>query len=379
MRILFISRAWGQKAGGMERLSFELIEAISKRSDITCDLIVRQRQGRFGAIMFTLVTLPKAIWRARRADVVHLGDPVLALHGWLIKRIWHKPVAVTIHGLDLTFPHQLYQLYLKIFARFDLYLPISRHVEQLLLQHSIAISPIHIQCISPGINDSYYNPTLSRHNLAQLLKQLTNYHLPTSHTVLFTAGRLIKRKGHAWFIREVLPSLPPHTVYLVAGDGPEYETIKQTTVKAKLNLLTYSRAGNNNQPHSRDASPCPTVILLGRVTDDQLKILYNTIDAFIQPNIAMPGDSEGFGLVLLEAALCQRAIFAANLEGISDAIHQQKNGVLLPTEDAPAWQSALTNYLQNPSLSPLARQYTLDNHSWPKQAALYVTAFKSLI
>ena len=41
--------------------------------------------------------------------------------------------------------------------------------------------------------------------------------------VLITVGRLVKRKGHAWFIEHVLKNLPNHYIYLIAGDGPEHD------------------------------------------------------------------------------------------------------------------------------------------------------------
>jgi hypothetical protein len=34
-------------------------------------------------------------------------------------------------------------------------------------------------------------------------------------------GRLVKRKGVAWFAAQVMPKLPKEYVYLVAGEGPE--------------------------------------------------------------------------------------------------------------------------------------------------------------
>lgn len=380
MRILFISRAWGQNAGGMEQLSFEFIKNLSNLPEITPDIIVRRGHTRPGAILFILISLPSIIWRARQADIIHLGDPVLAFPGWLIKKIYHKPVAVTVHGLDVTYANPLYQLYLRVFAHFDLYLPISHHAQQLLRQLPISLTPKQVLYISPGVKDTHYDPHLSRQDLAQLLQQMINYVLSSNQSVLLTTGRLIKRKGHAWFIREVLPSLPSNTVYLIAGNGPEYEIIQKTAITTKLNLQVINQKSIYDSSQQTNASNSyPTVILLGRVSNAQLKILYNTVDAFIQPNIFVPKDTEGLGLVLLEAALCQRHVFAANTEGITDAIHNQKNGILLPPEDALSWQQTINDYLQNPITNSAARQYTLENYNWPKQAAKYSNALQALL
>ena len=169
-------------------------------------------------------------------------------------------------------------------------------------------------------------------------------------------GRLVKRKGHAWFIKNVLPKLPENVLYVIAGTGPEREKIEQAAEKY----------GFQNK-----------VILLGKVSPDTLRVLYNTVDAFIQPNISVKHDAEGFGLVLLEAALCECPVFAARLEGIPNAIQDGHNGTLLPTQDAAAWVKTLTYFLQQQNTKATqARQYTLQNFSWDTIAPRYSVVFK---
>lgn len=350
IKVLAISRAWGEHAGGMERLSYELLHALAQAPELELTTIVNRTapsqsltQARWRSLWFALTALPRALAAARRADVIHLGDPVLSLAGWLIKQLYRKPVAVTVHGLDITFDNSLYQLYLRLFfRRFDAYLPISTHAAQALQRHKIRG---RVQVIHPGVHDRFYDPSLARQSLSRLIKwPLAN------ERVLLTVGRLVPRKGHAWFIQNVLPQLPATTLYVIAGDGPARATIP----------------------------PSQRVIQLGRISDRDLKILYNTADAFIQPNVATPGETEGFGLVMLEAALCERPVFASNIEGISDAIKSGHNGTLLPAGDAQAWQTILNDFLKNPQTNPAARTYTLEHFAWPKQAQAFRHIFERL-
>lgn len=345
MKLLVITRAYGTNAGGMERLSYEMVEAL--RTQPSFDIkVIHHRGPRLASPLFVLISLPKAIPAARWADHVHLGDPLLAFTGWLIKKLSGKPVSVTVHGLDILYPHFLYQLYLKLFFdHFNGYFPISQHVKQLL--QSCHVSG-RIEVLTPGINNHYFNPSITRTQLDVLL------HRPTADKkILLTVGRLVKRKGHAWFIKNVFPSLPVSTLYVIAGSGPEVANIRLAAEEAKI---------------------VNRVIELSRVSDSDLEILYNTVDAFIQPNIAAPNDAEGFGLVLLEAALCQRPVFAANLDGIPDAIYDGHNGTLLPSADADAWITALQNI---PTPSPKARDYTLEHFSWDKLAPRYAQALSA--
>lgn len=343
MHILFLTRSYGERAGGMERLSYEMIQAVSQQPGVSVS-VVAHKGSRATSPFFNLTALPKAISLAKHADVIHLGDPMLSFLGWLLKFLTKKPIAVTIHGLDITYPNFLYQIYLKLFfTKFDRYLPISQYVQELLMTH-YSLPVARTSVLTPGITDRFLDPAITRQQLSQLLKRDV-----TNTRVLFTSGRLIKRKGHAWFIREVLPHLPENVIYVIAGDGPELG-----------HLLTKERSTEDR------------VRFLGRVSDKQLKVLYNTVDAFIMPNIPVENDVEGFGLVLLEAGLCQRPVFASNVDGIPDAIHDGHNGTLLPAQNPQAWISALQDFLTHPKPNPAAREYTLQHFNWETKAQAYL-------
>ncbi len=342
----------------MERLSYELLQEIDRNDEVELATIVNYvQQGsslttiRLKAALFALGVIPLALLRARDADVIHLGDPVLSLVGWLIKKLFHTPVTVTVHGLDVQYSSKLYQWYLRTFFRsFDMYYPISTYAASLLTPD---ISSDKVRVIPPGVHDRFYNSSISKLALSQLLGIDTNQLF-----IIGTAGRLVKRKGHAWFITEVLPHLPQHVHYVIAGDGPEYSAIEDAA----------QEAGVTSQVH-----------MLGKVSDADLQIFYNTIDLFVQPNISVPGDAEGFGIVLNEAALCEKQVFASDIEGIPSAIQNGKNGYLFPAEEAAVWIEAITSALQHGGMRfSEVRTYTLHNFAWPVIASTYVNSFKTL-
>jgi len=354
LKVLFVTRAWRKNAGGMERLSWELTTRLSLEPEIEATIIA-YKGHRLLSPLFVLTCLPRVLVAAKKTDIVHLGDPMLSLLAFAIKKILNKPVAMTVHGLDISYPNLLYQLYIRTFLKYaDAYLPISRYVASLLAAFHIPGTSVHT--INPGIEDEYYNPTATRSQLDSLLGQHTK-----NKIVLLTTGRLVKRKGQAWFISHILPHLPEHAIYVIAGTGPEaariYRTIRST--------------------HMDDRA-----IMLGHVSFKQLKILLNTADAFIQPNIPVPGDVEGFGLVLLEAATCARPIFAANAEGIPDAIIESKNGHLIPAHDTKAWLKTLADFTNQPSSHKTAaimgRTFTLGKFAWGATISAYKHILNSL-
>lgn len=333
--MLLISRAHTNQAGGMERLSFELRAELEKLPALEVTHI-SHTGPRWLAPLFVVWSMPLVLWRARSVDVLHFGDPLLSFSAWLTKLVLRKPMCVTVHGLDISYPSFLYQVYLKLFfGHFDRYIAISRHVASILKQKNMSL-PVTV--INPAVGDTTYDASIRRSKLSEILGRTTD-----KNKTLLTVGRLVARKGHVWFMINVLPHLPADTLYVIAGDGPERETINRTSEKLGLEDRVY---------------------VLGRVSDETLRVLYNTVDAFIQPNIVVEGDVEGFGLVLLEAALCNRPVFAANIEGISDAIVDGKNGTLLPAQDDAAWQAALKNLpvVKDGTNSP--RDYTHTHYSW---------------
>ncbi len=361
LNILCISRAYGEHAGGMERLSFELISALKKiETNEVVTLVYATKPGRalwlsrLFSVLFSISILPRAIMLSRNADIIHLGDPVLSYIGWSIGLIRRIPVTVTVHGLDVAYRNPLYQAYLRVFFRsFQGYIAISEHAQQLL--GKIGISN-HVRVIPPGVLDNLYDASKKKEDMEALIRKNCS-----GKYVFATIGRLVPRKGQAWFIEHIIPKLPETVVYLVAGDGPDKDRI--TRIIESLNL------GDR-------------VIMLGRISQDAQKILLNTVDAFIQPNIPIVGDSEGFGIAPLEAALCARPVFASLLEGIPSAIRQRKNGILLPAGETTAWINALTMFLHNPkSFEPSgldARTYTLRTFHWDTVVLQYQEEFTRL-
>ena len=183
--------------------------------------------------------------------------------------------------------------------------------------------------------------------------------------LLLTSGRLVERKGVDWFVANVMPQLAekhPDVLLVVSGEGawrPQVETAIEKN----------GMAGN--------------VIMLGRTSDEQLKLLYNAADCFVMPNVSVPGDMEGFGRVLLEAALCKVPVVASGIEGIIDAVIDGKNGTLVQEREASEFIRVILEVVETPNLAQKqgkdARTYTLDHYGWPTIAEQYLKVYTKII
>jgi phosphatidylinositol alpha-1,6-mannosyltransferase len=180
--------------------------------------------------------------------------------------------------------------------------------------------------------------------------------------VLTSVGRLVPRKGVAWFVENVMPKLPDDVHFYVAGEGPDRPRIEAAV----------STAGIDHR-----------VRLPGAITDSQLETLYQGADLFMMPNVRVPGDMEGFGLVMLEAGLCGVPVIASNIEGIADVVAEGENGHLAESGNAESFREAIMRYHGNPAAlaeaSARARLYTVSKFGWGGVTERYLEVLEALL
>lgn len=339
MKVLFITRKYPPQVGGMENFSHGLIK------NIQCDkstVILNKKQIHL--IWWLPYALLAGIIKSFSADVVHLGDGVLSPLGLIIKFISRKPVIITAHGLDITYNNFIYKsINIPSLKYLDKIICVSQNTKKECLAKNISEKKLTV--IGNGID---INKFVETQNFASLDKK-----------TLLTVGRLVKRKGHEWFIRNIMPRLEKDVQYIIVGDGPEKQNIKKAISELKLQ---------------------ENVIMKGRVSDEELKQLYNQADLFIMPNIKVKGDREGFGIVAIEAASIGLPVIASNIEGIKDAIINNKNGFLVEEKNIQQFHMKI-NTLLSLDTAPLRekiKEYTQNNYNWEHICNQYLEQFKHL-
>lgn len=343
----------------METAACELHKALQE-GDSQVDLVAWGGSNKWLPVVYFWL-FGRALVRVLtfRPDVIFLQDGVLAPLGWALKLLTHRPTLIVIHGLEVTHKNPVYRLLVFPFIeRQTAFAAVSEGTKQAAIAALGRAVGERVEVIRNGLSDVFYS-TRPRDEQLRIVAQETDLALQRlqQSPILVTAGRLVKRKGVSWFVDNVMPRIvmdDPGSLYLVAGSGPQQAEIE-------LAINRHGLTGN--------------VKLLGRVSDECLKALYNVADVFLMPNVQVPNDMEGFGLVALEAASCGALVVASDLEGISDAVVNGKNGYLVPTEDVSAYAAIITRELAGRTQSPDAvRQYTLDHYSWADAA----TAYRSL-
>ncbi len=88
--------------------------------------------------------------------------------------------------------------------------------------------------------------------------------------------------------------------------------------------------------------------LLGHVKAEDLPRWYNACSLFAMPNRDIHGDTEGFGLVFLEAGACENPVLAGLAGGTGSAVVDGVTGLRADGENLAAIQHALARLLQDP-------------------------------
>lgn len=287
-KVLFISRTLGSGFGGMQTYAHSLIEALRKHEDVSLTVV-----GYGGGTVFLPFFFLRALFVAvfTRSSVVHCGDAFLSLIFPVLAVLRPRLLrTVTVHGLDVTWNAWGYQTLIRHSLRFAQKIAaVSRATADAC--RDLGISQQRIIVIPCGINV----PTVASRKI------------PPEPVLLFL-GRLVPRKGVAWFVAEVFPLLLaryPTMKFVIAGDGPEFSRICSLVASQKLSS---------------------SVDVLGAVPERAKEALLQSATMLVMPNIPVFGDMEGFGITALEAASRGVPVVAADLEGLRDSVIEDVTG-----------------------------------------------------
>ncbi|TET91164.1 MAG: glycosyltransferase family 4 protein [Methanomassiliicoccales archaeon] len=166
------------------------------------------------------------------------------------------------------------------------------------------------------------------------------------YVVLFV-GRLSEKKG----IEDLLVAFQSFSReeerarLWIVGSGPLYESLKQR------------------------ASEGIDVRFFGRVPDKQLNELFLAADVVVVPSVTTSyGDVEGLPVVVMEAMTAGKPIIATDVGGISDAIEDERTGLLIPERSPEIIENGLRRFREDrefrESVARNAAEKARTQYSW---------------
>lgn len=383
MEILFVSHKYPPSVGGMEKQSFELIRAMKRLTKV--HTIVHD--GRENKLRFFRRLRQRILDTCREhpgISAIHFNDGLLAAICLRHKGYEHLKRTATLHGLEVVFPNRLYQRFIfPGFNRLDLVIAVSRATAEACVVRGIVPEKMVVvpNGVDAGIADVRPVPDFPAY-----FEQTYGFSL-AGKRIIVAMGRSVRRKGFSWFLQELLPRLSDDVIFLMIGpfhrepSGTEkWLRLLPAFLRRQIELFL---GFPTDEPRLRELLRQPNIgnkaRHLGKLPFNDITQILSISDAFVMPNIPVEGDMEGFGLVCLEACLCGAPVFASGIDGITDAIHDGKNGTLLPAGDVSAWAKALNDLTEQPvsGRAEAARAYTLEHFGWEKMAEGYYLHFQA--
>lgn len=150
--------------------------------------------------------------------------------------------------------------------------------------------------------------------------------------LLLNCGRLIQRKGLHFLLRALPQILEKQEVKVViTGEGDcKQEWMELTTELGLDDVVEWA----------------------GFVSGERLAELYHTCSCYVHPAIFDDrGDTEGLGVVLVEALRHRKPVVASGVGGIVDVIKHEKTGLLVPEKDTDALAAAILRILEDSELA----------------------------
>jgi glycosyltransferase involved in cell wall biosynthesis len=256
----------------------------------------------------------------------------------------NRPLVTTLHGTDVRLARTV------AFSR-----PAFRHV----LQHSTAVTSVS-RWLATEAQEIVSAPPPTVAPMPVATELFSPGGRRTTDRLLFV-GRLNKQKGIELLLH-ALARVPVggagNAVSLdVVGDGEDREAL--LGVAAGLGL------GERVRWH-------------GAVPQPKLADFYRAATALVVPSV-----DEGFGLVAVEAQLCETPVIAFASGGLTDIVQHDLTGVLVQDVDAGALAAAIVSLLARPDrgagLAGAARMHALSTFAPESVARRYADIYRSAI
>lgn len=279
--------------------------------------------------------------RSGAFDLVHAFWPVPhGLMGIVAKRFGRVALVCTFFGVELTW--------------IDAQLPFLRPILRMIVRASDAVTAIssytaeRLRQVVPGTRVTIVPFGVAVR--APPVQVERGRPARIEGFELLFVGRLVERKGVHVLLEALALLRDSHPVFArVVGDGPERAALESRAAALGVE---------------------DRVLFEGAIPREQLEQRFASCDAVVLPAVKdAKGDTEGLGVVLLEAFSYAKPVIASSAGGIVDIVEPDVSGVLVPPGDADALAKAITACIADPvrtaAMGVAGRARLEREFSWP--------------
>jgi phosphatidylinositol alpha-1,6-mannosyltransferase len=266
-----------------------------------------------------------------KPDIVHIGEHNFAgIAAVIAKKIFGIPFIYYTYAEEITILSKRKfhnTIFLYILRHAAVVISVSDYTAGLVINSGIPKNRLRI--VLPSVSN--------RKNIevgpAEIQAMRQKFGLENAK-VLLTVGSVEKRKGHATVVQSIalLKDQYPNIRYIIAGTGHEDDNLRNMVAEMEL----------QNQ-----------VIFAGRVSDEDLNILYEICDIFVMPHrqIEENLDTEGCPTVFLEASSHSKVVIGGNAGGVSNAIIDDETGFIIDGTDVQLLSGSIVRLLNDDELA----------------------------
>jgi glycosyltransferase involved in cell wall biosynthesis len=357
MRILLLNRSAAPLAGGMNQYVLDVAERLQAAGETVALVHGRDPRSRFKGTGYVFnhldanMAAPAEV-RMRLEALVEDFDPdVIQLHGvensalneWLAAMAptvrfihshkfycsggdmtWSVPrqICERAHGRHCLVSHGLHGCgSLNPLKNLTSYKRVSRALASLAPLHGIQVasSVIRENLIRNGVPAEKIEllPLYSPAPQAEKLPRATG------RRMILHVGGLLRKKG-VWMLLRGLPSLPEDVELVFAGGGDQKESVSD--------FVKHNRLGER-------------VRVMGDLAPEEWSALYHQASLVVMPSRW----NEPLGLAGLQAMAHGKAVVAFRCLGISEWLHDGRNGVLVEFNNAREFLSVIRDLLSRPA------------------------------
>jgi phosphatidylinositol alpha-1,6-mannosyltransferase len=268
--------------------------------------------------------------RRRPALLVCSVALFVGMGGLLLSRLLGVPYIVYAQGEELSAPLQLPDGHWRrrstaaVLQRATCVVAISRFAAAAVCRYGVA--PARVSLVNPAVDVSEKEAVPA--GRAELLRSQVG-----GRSVLLIVGRLAQvRKGFDRTIEalSIVRHASPDVSLVVVGPGDPNP----------LRVLAH------------EVGVVDAVFFAGEVSRADLLAWYDAADVFVMPTrVTQDGDSEGFGLVYLEANLFGKPVIGGDNAGVRDAVLDGETGLLVDGDDPRAIAAAILRLVGDPALA----------------------------
>jgi phosphatidyl-myo-inositol dimannoside synthase len=324
---------------------------------------------------------------AMRADVslraaAYLAAPLALAQGWRIARkiarrhratIMHGhwvvpggitaafaapgvPLVVSLHGSDVYVAEKLAPARAAAraaFARAAVVTACSADLGKRAI--ALGADPARVEVVPYGVDINRFRPdAASRHDRRR------GFGVPPDAPLIFTAGRLVRKKGFEYLI-DAMPAIVAkgNAILAVGGEGDLDAELRERTERAGV---------------------ARSVRFLGNLAQDDVAAYLAAADVVVVPSVRDDaGNVDGLPNIVMEALASGTPLVTTDAGGIGAVVSHERTALVVPERDVRELASAVTRLLADPalrtSIGSAGRALASATFGWERTAERFEQAY----